>query len=105
MLLTTSPGKLRAVLSVGLLLFGAMACANRDWSDWTKVQALTADTRTEVQLHKDAVTRQNRKIKGRLYAVTDDSITLRLKDGQRPTLKKQDIIRCSPANLSRDGDC
>ena len=93
MLFTTSRGKVKTVLLGGLLLLGAMACANRDWSDWARVQALTADTGTEVQLHKDSVPQGNRKIKGRLHEVTTDFITLRLKDGQRRTLEKQDVHR------------
>ena len=91
MLVATSPGKVKTILAGGLLLVGTTACANRNWSDWAKVQALTAETRTEVQLHKEVVPQGNRKIRGRLHAVTDDSITLRLKDGQRRTLEKQDI--------------
>ena len=75
------------------MLVGLTACATRDWSDWATVQALTAKNITEVQLHKDAAPQGNRKIKGRLDSVTDDSITLRLKDGQRRTLEKQDIHR------------
>ena len=95
MLLATSPERVKTFLAGGLLLFGAIACANRDWSDWANVQALTAESRTEVQLHKDAVPQGKRKIKGLLHAVTDDSITLRLKDGQRRSLRKQEVHRVS----------
>ena len=95
MLLATSPGRVKTFLAGGLLLFGVIACANRDWSDWANVQALTAESRTEGQLHKDAVPQGKRKIKGLLHAVTDDSITLRLKDGQRRSLRKQEVHRVS----------
>ena len=90
---TSLGGKVKTVLAGGLLLFGATACANRDWSDWAKVQALAVETRTEVQLHKEVVPQGNRKVKGRLHAVTDDSITLQLKDGQQRTLRKQEVHR------------
>ena len=93
MLFTASPGKLKAVLSAGLLLFGVTACANRDWSDWSRVQAVKAETRTEVQLHEDAAPWDDRKIKGRLHSVTDDSITLQLKDGRQRTVHKHDVHR------------
>ncbi len=93
MLRATSPEKVTTFLTGGLLLFGAMGCANRNWSDWAKVQSLKAETRTEVQLHEDAAIQENRKIKGRLLGVSDDSLTLRLKDGQQRTIRKQDVHR------------
>lgn len=93
MLFTASAGKVKAVLSGGLLLFGATACANRDWSDWAKLQTLKENTRTEVQLQKNATNQEDLKIKGSLHAVTEDSITLRLRDGRRRTLDRQDVHR------------
>lgn len=93
MLFTASRGRLKAFFLGGLLLFGVTACANRDWSDWSRVQAVEAETRTEVQLHEDAAPWDDRKIKGRLHSVTDDSITLQLKDGQERTVRKQDVHR------------
>ena len=93
MLFTASRGRLKAFFSAGLLLLGVTACANRDWSDWSRVQAVQAETRTEVQLHEDAAPWDNRKIKGRLHSVTDDSITLQLKDGRQRTVHKHDVQR------------
>lgn len=93
MLFTASRGRLKAFFSGGLLLLGVTACANRDWSDWSRVQAVQAETRTEVQLHEDAAPWDDRKIKGRLHSVTDDSITLQLKDGRQRTVRKQDVQR------------
>ncbi|MCY3775149.1 MAG: hypothetical protein OXH11_04135 [Candidatus Aminicenantes bacterium] len=91
MSITTPRGLVRFILPGAVLFAGLTACATR--SDWAAVQGLRAKNITEVQLHKDTAPQGNRKIKGRLDSVTDDSITLRLKDGQRHTFEKQDIHR------------
>ena len=90
MSVTILPGHVKIILPGAVLLVGLTACATRDWA---AVQALTGERITEVQLHEDVAPQENRKIKGRLDSVTDDSITLRLQDGQRRTFDKQDIHR------------
>ena len=52
---------------------------------WSRVQAVSPKTKTEVQLQG------SRKIKGRFDSATDGSITLRFKDGQTRTLEKSDV--------------
>ena len=89
MSITTPRGLVKFILPGAVLLVGLTACATR--SDWAAVQGLRAKNITEVQLHKDAAPQGNRKIEGRLDSVTDDSITLRLKDGQKCTLRKQEV--------------
>ena len=59
--------------------------------DWSKVQAVPPQTKTEVQLYKDDAPQGSRKIKGRFDSATDGSITLKLKDGQSRTLQKQAV--------------
>ena len=74
-----------------LLLFLLPSCAARHMPDWSRVQAMSPKTKTEVQLYKDEVPQGSRKIKGRFDSATDGSITLRLKDGQTRTLEKSDV--------------
>ena len=93
MSITAPPGQIKIILPGAVLLVGLTACATRGWSDWATVQSLTAKNITEVQVHKDAAPQGSRKIKGHVDSVTDDSITLQLKDGQKRTLDKQDIHR------------
>ena len=78
---------------LALLLFLSLlpACAARHMPDWSRVQAVSPKTKTEVQLYKDEVPQGSRKIKGRFDSATDGSITLRLKDGQTRTLEKSDV--------------
>ena len=58
-------------------------------ADWTRVQALPHHRRTTVLLYQDEAPKGNEKIKGRFVSATDDSITLRLRDGQTRTVGKQ----------------
>jgi len=74
-----------------LLLVSLPGCVARHMSDWSKVQGVAPETKTEVQLYKDSSPRGQRKIKGRLLSATDDSITLQLKNGQTDTFQRKDI--------------
>ena len=58
---------------------------------WSRVQAVTPGTEIKVELYKDQVPRGSRKIQGHFHSATDDSITLRLKGGQRRTLQKHTV--------------
>ena len=62
-------------------------------ADWSGVQAVPHNRKTEVQLYKDEASQGNRKIKGRFDSATADSITLRLKDGQTRTIEKQAVSK------------
>ena len=58
---------------------------------WSRVQSVTPGTRTTVELYKDQAPRGSQKIEGHFHSATDDSITLRLKGGQRRTLQKSAV--------------
>ena len=60
--------------------------------NWSKVQAVPPQTKTEVRLYKDEAPQGSRRIKGYFHSATDDSITLQQEDGQRHTLPKS-IVR------------
>ena len=60
-------------------------------ADWSRVQAVPHNTKTEVRLYQDAAPRENRRIRGRFDSATADSITLRLKDGQKRTFQKSAV--------------
>ena len=60
-------------------------------SDWSRVQAVTHNTKAVVLLYQDEAPRENRRIKGRFDSATADSITLVLEDGQRRTLQKSAV--------------
>ena len=83
----TTARALALLLSLSLL----PACAARHMPDWSRVQAVPFQTKTEVQLYKDDAPQGSRKIKGRFESSTDGSITLKLKDGQTRTLEKQAV--------------
>ena len=72
---------------LALLLFPATlpGCVARN--DWSKVQAVTPNTPTHVQLHHDE------PIKGRLLSATGDSVTLRFKNGRTDTYPRKDLLR------------
>ena len=78
---------------VALLLFLSIlpGCAARHMPDWSRVQTVSPNTKTEVQLYKDVAPQGSRKIKGRFDSATTDSITLKLKDGQTRTLEKSAV--------------
>ena len=58
---------------------------------WSKVQEVTPGTEIKVELYKDQVHRGRRKIQGRFHSATDDSITLKRKDGQTQTLQRSAV--------------
>ena len=57
-------------------------------ADWSRVQAVPHDTKAAVRLYKDAAPAESRRIKGRFHSATEDSITLRLKDGRTRAFQK-----------------
>lgn len=74
-----------------LLLTALPGCVARHMPDWSKVQAVAPDTKTEVHLYED-----KRKLKGRFLSATDDSIMLQLtdrtyKDGLTRTFQKSAV--------------
>ena len=93
---TRNNGRLsRKATSTGLVLLFSLStlpsCAVRHMPDWSRVQAVPLQTKTEVQLYKDEAPQGSQKVKGRFDSVTTDSVTLRLKDGQMRTLPKQAV--------------
>ncbi len=58
-------------------------------ADWSRVQAVARNTKTEVRLYQDAA--PVRRFKGRFEAATTDSITLLFKDGQTRTFTKSSV--------------
>ena len=92
---TLTGGLSRKTTATGLMLSLFLSllpgCAARHMPDWSRVQAVPPQTKTEVQLYKDKASKGSRKVKGHLHSATTDSITLRLKDGQTRTLEKQAV--------------
>ena len=79
-----------------LLLASLPGCTARHIPDWSKMQAVVPDTKTEVQLHEEeALTEDNENIKGRFDSATVDSLTLKVGDGQTDTYPKQDVRKVS----------
>lgn len=60
-------------------------------TDWSRVQAVPHNTKTQVQLYLDAAPPESWRIKGRFDSATADSITLVIKDGQTRTFQKQAV--------------
>ena len=58
-------------------------------ADWSRVQAVPRNTKTEVRLYQDAA--PVRRFKGRFESATADSITLVFKDGQTRTFPKSAV--------------
>ena len=85
---TTAGGLVLLLVLAGL---PALAAAEGKVQHWSKVQAVTPGTEIKVELYKDQAPRGSRKIQGRFHSATDDSITLRLKGGQRRTLQKHTV--------------
>ena len=67
------------------------SCAARHMPDWSRVQAVPLQTKTEVQLYEDGAPQGSRKVKGRFDSATADSVTLTLKDGQTRRLPKSSV--------------
>ena len=87
-------GRLRNTTAAGLLpllLIGFPGCVARHMPDWSKVQAVAPDTKTEVQLYKEGTSQRSRKIHGRFLSATSDSMKLKLKDGQIGTFQKKKV--------------
>ena len=59
--------------------------------DWSRVQAVPPQTKTEVRLYKDQAPQGKWRIKGRFHSATDDSLTLQRKDGQSRTFPKSAV--------------
>ena len=80
-----------AGLACLLLVAGLPTAAAKLKSNWSRVQAVTHNTKAEVRLYKDAAPRENRRIRGRFDSATATSITLVLEDGQRRTFQKSAV--------------
>ena len=74
-----------------LLLVALPGCVARHMPDWSRVQAVNRDTRTEVQLYRDSTLTGARKIKGRFLSATDDSVTLKFETGQIETVPRNKV--------------
>ena len=72
-------------LVVSVLLTVLPGCTARRLPDWSKVQAVSPQTKTSVRLYT------NQKVQGSFHSATDDSVTLTLRDGQQRTLPKQSV--------------
>ena len=82
----------RRITATGLVpLLLLPGCVARHMPDWSKVQDVGHETTTEVQLYEDSANRGQRKIKGRFLSATDDSVTLKLKDGRTESFQKKDV--------------
>ncbi len=93
-------GWLRKTTVTGLLplLFLASfpGCTAKHMPDWSKVQAVVPDTKTEVQLHEEeALPEDNENIEGRFDTATADSLTLKFEDGRTDTFQKQYVRKVS----------
>ena len=88
-------GRFRTIMVTGLvplLLLGSLpGCAARHKTEWSRVQAVAPETTTEVQRYEDSSTQEQQKIKGRFLSATDDSVALKLKNGQTDTFQKENI--------------
>lgn len=81
-----SEGGIRRATATGLvaLLFLASfpGCTARHTPDWSRVQAITLDTKTEVHLYEDEGLQESRETTtGRFHSATADSLTLKFEDG------------------------
>ena len=90
--------KVTGMLLVAALLFSSQAPAAEAFPgsvkrDWSRVQAVPRGARTTVLLYGDLAPRGKRKIKGRFYSATAESVTLQLEQGQTRTVQKKDVRR------------
>ena len=74
-----------------LLMVILPGCTARHLPDWSQVQAVSPQTKIEVQLYEDETPQGSRKVKGRFQSATADALTLMLKDGQARTLQKPTV--------------
>ena len=104
-------GALRRTTAAGLvpllLLASVPGCTARHMPDWSTVQAVKPNTKTEVTLYKDrAPSGVGQKFRSRILSTTDNSVTLELteryyRDGQIRTFQKSDVRKVlTPRSLS-----
>jgi len=76
-----------------LLLAVLLGCGGpkRHMPNWSRVQAVSAQTKTEVRLYKDDAPEGGRRVGGRYHSATEDFVTLTLPDGQNRTFQKQSV--------------
>ena len=72
-------------LAVSVLLTVLSGCTARHLPAWSRVQAVSPQTKMHVRLYS------NRKVQGSFHSAADDSLTLTLRDGQARTLSKQSV--------------
>ena len=72
-------------LVVSVLLTVLPGCTARHMPDWSRVQAVSPQTKTHVRLYS------NQKVRGSFHSAADDSLTLTLRDGQERTLPKESV--------------
>ena len=75
-----------------LLLASVPGCTARHMPDWSRVQEVEPDTKTELRLFEDLpfsdLPDGRRKIEGRFHSAASESVTLRLEDGQLRTFQR-----------------
>lgn len=76
-----------------LLLMVLSGCGGpkRHMPTWSRVQAVSPQTKTEVRLYKDEAPEGSRRVNGRFHSATDNFVTLTLPDGQNRTFQKQSV--------------
>ena len=90
-----------------LVLACLPGCTARHLPDWSTVQAVKPNTKTEVTLYKDrAPSGVGQKFRGRVLSTTDNSVTLELteryyRDGRIRTFQKSDVSKVhTPRSIS-----
>ena len=94
---TREVAKIAAAGVILLLLFGVPGCSAReipDLSDWSKIEAIPPDTKTEVQVSAANVP-MDQETEGEFHAATGDSLTLRFEDVRTYTFQKSDVYSVS----------
>lgn len=87
----------RKIIATGLvpvlLIMVLSGCGGpkRHMPTWSRVQAVSPQTKTEVRLYKDEAPEGSRRVEGRFHSATDDFVTLTLPDGQNRTFQKQSV--------------
>lgn len=74
-----------------LLLASLPGCVARQLPNWSRVQAVSPETKTEVQLYEGVAPHEDRKVKGRFLSATEDSVRLKLKDGQTRVFQREEV--------------
>ena len=75
-----------------LLLTHLSGGTEKDKADWSRVRAVSPESKTEVLLSEDKIS-LDQETHGRFHSATDNSLTLRFEDGQLNTFQKPDIER------------